>query len=72
MHVHPPKPVHGWREFLNEVAIIVVGILIALAAENIVERMRWNEEADHATESVKDELETAAVYAWERMAISPA
>ncbi len=30
MHVHKPKPLHGLREFLSEIAVIVFGILIAL------------------------------------------
>ena len=33
MHFHLPKPLHGWREFVGEVAIIVLGVLIALGAE---------------------------------------
>ena len=33
MHFHLPKPLHGWREFLGEVGIIVIGVLIALGAE---------------------------------------
>jgi hypothetical protein len=36
MHVHLPKPLHGWRVFSGEVGIIVVGVLIALAAEQMV------------------------------------
>lgn len=36
MHVHLPKPLHGWREFAGEVGIIVLGVLIALAAEQLV------------------------------------
>lgn len=30
MHFHLPKPLHGWREFVGEVGIIVLGGLIAL------------------------------------------
>ena len=30
MHIHLPKPLHGWRVFVGEVAIIVLGVLIAL------------------------------------------
>ncbi len=26
MHFHLPKPLHGWREFVGEVGIIVVGV----------------------------------------------
>jgi hypothetical protein len=36
MHIHLPKPLHGWRAFLGEVGIIVVGVLIALSAEQVV------------------------------------
>ena len=25
MHVHLPKPIHGWRQFFGEVGIIVLG-----------------------------------------------
>jgi hypothetical protein len=32
-----PKPLHGWREFVGEVGIIVLGVLIALGAQQIVE-----------------------------------
>ena len=41
MHFHLPKPLHGWREFVGEVGIIVVGILIALAGEQLVEGFHW-------------------------------
>src|SRR5438477_531820 len=45
MHVHLPKPLHGWRAFAGEVGIIVVGVLIALAAEQLVETLRWQSAA---------------------------
>ena len=48
MDIHKPKPWHGWREFLKEYAIIVVGVLTALAAEQVVERVRWMERVDAA------------------------
>jgi len=41
MHFHLPKPLHGWREFAGEVGIIVVGVLIALGAEQLVEDLHW-------------------------------
>jgi hypothetical protein len=37
MEIHKPKPVHNWREFLSEISVVVVGIVIALAGEQIVE-----------------------------------
>ena len=44
MHFHLPKPLHGWREFVGEVGIIVIGVLIALGAEQVVESMHWRSE----------------------------
>jgi hypothetical protein len=37
MDIHKPKPWRGLREFLKEYLIIVVGVLTALAGEQIVE-----------------------------------
>ena len=44
MHFHLPKPLHGWREFVGEVGIIVIGVLIALGAEQVVETLHWRDE----------------------------
>lgn len=56
MHFHLPKPLHGWREFAGEVGIIVVGVLIALAAEQVVEDLHWRSEGHNAVESLKVEM----------------
>jgi hypothetical protein len=55
MHFHLPKPLHGWREFLGEVGIIVVGVLIALSAEQIVESIHWNHEVEAERASLLQE-----------------
>jgi hypothetical protein len=41
MEIHKPKPWHGWREFLKEYAIVVIGVLTALAGEQFVEMLHW-------------------------------
>ena len=41
MHFSLPKPLHGWREFAGEVGIIVVGVIIALSAEQVVAALHW-------------------------------
>jgi hypothetical protein len=56
MHFHLPKPLHGWREFAGEVGIIVVGVLIALGAEQIVETLQWREKVRHAEQAMRLEL----------------
>lgn len=56
MHVHLPKPLHGWREFAGEVGIIVLGVLIALALEAIVERVNWHSKVAEARQELRYEV----------------
>jgi|KBSMisStandDraft_5_1062788.scaffolds.fasta_scaffold102506_2 hypothetical protein len=56
MDIHKPKPWRGWREFLKEYLIIVVGVLTALAAEALVQRLHENRLQAEARESVRGEL----------------
>ena len=44
MPVHLPKPLHGWREFAGEVGIIVLGVLIALGAEQLIQTIHSQRE----------------------------
>jgi hypothetical protein len=37
MHIHRPKPLHGWRDILLEIGVIVVGIVIAVGLEQSTE-----------------------------------
>lgn len=56
MHVHLPKPLHGWRQFVGEVGIIVLGVLIALSAEQVVEHFRNLAELHKAENAMRSEL----------------
>ena len=56
MHFRLPKPLHGWREFVGEVAIIVLGVLIALAAEQAVQSVEWRKKVDAAVVDMDNEL----------------
>jgi hypothetical protein len=56
MEVHKPRPVHSLREFLKEVGIIVLGVVIALAAEQAVEAIHWRNKVSEAAESMRLEL----------------
>ena len=71
MHFHLPKPIHGWREFLGEIAIIVVGVLIALGAEQVVETFHLRRETDEAMGGVRAELGLDAGVFEERAAVQP-
>lgn len=57
MHFHLPRPLHGWREFIGEVGIIVVGVLVALGAEQLVENLHHRSEARDARAAIQGELE---------------
>jgi hypothetical protein len=52
MHFHLPKALHGWRDFLKEVGIIVVGVLIALGAEQLVQSWHWRHETAATREAL--------------------
>jgi type II secretory pathway pseudopilin PulG len=57
MHIHVPKPLHGWRAFAGEVGIIVLGVLIALGAGQAVERINERGEVHEARQNVVAEVE---------------
>jgi type II secretory pathway pseudopilin PulG len=57
MHIHLPKPLHGWRQFLNEYAIIVLGVLTALALDQLVEAAHERRLAREATAAINQELQ---------------
>ncbi|CAN5519520.1 hypothetical protein BH09PSE4_BH09PSE4_10700 [soil metagenome] len=69
LDIHRPKPIHGWREFAKEVGIIVLGVLIALAGEQLVETYREREMAASAAEAINGELIASAANAAMRIAL---
>jgi hypothetical protein len=71
MHVHLPKGFHGWREFAKEVGIIVLGVLIALGFEQLVQAWRWREQANNTRQAITNETQLAALWAEERLAVQP-
>lgn len=48
----------GWRSFSGEVSIVVLGVLLALAAQQIVEKISERNVAEITRTAVRDELET--------------
>jgi hypothetical protein len=56
MYVQLPKPLHGWRAFAGEVGIIVLGVLIALGAEQVIETIRGNAQLAAFRQAVDNEL----------------
>lgn len=58
MHFHLPKPIHGWRAFIGEVGVIVLGVLIALGAEQVADAVRWQYEVDQFRRAIQAEIAT--------------
>ena len=57
MDTHKPKPWHSIRGFLKEYAIIVVGVLTALGAGQVVEQIHENRMSAEAREAVRAEID---------------
>lgn len=71
MHFHLPKPLHGWRELVGEVGIIVVGVLIALGAEQLVERAHWNHQVELERAALHSEIVSNLDSVQLRMVLEP-
>ena len=56
MEIHKPRPVHNWRELVSEVGVVVVGIIIALSAEQLIDRLEWHHKIDRAEEQMRLEM----------------
>ena len=56
MDIHKPKPWHGFREFLKEYLIIVLGVLTALALEQFVDGLHWRHKVDQAERNMRVEV----------------
>lgn len=69
MDIHKPKPVHSWREFASEIGVIVIGVLIALSAEQAVEWFHWRGETAEAREAMDADLQDLANAAQERVGL---
>jgi hypothetical protein len=73
MHFQIPKPLHGWRQFVGEVGIIVLGVLIALGFEQFVSALQWRHETQAARQSlledVADNLEEASARQFQQQCI---
>jgi len=56
---------HGWREFVGEVGIIVLGVLIALGAQQVVETMQTRQRIRETRAALDAELSrNLAAFEW--------
>ena len=60
MDIHAPdKPIHSWREFAVHIAIVTIGILIALSLEGIREAVHDHHLVKETRENFQRELKDA-------------
>jgi len=56
VEIHKPKPIHSWRDFGKELGTIVLGIIIAISLEHLVESWSWQQEVKDARQSIRGEI----------------
>lgn len=66
-----PSPVRGERGLLAEIAVIVVGVLIALTADQGVQWLNWRSQVSDARQALRGELGHNLVAIRKRMALAP-
>ena len=68
---HHPHPVHTWKEFLREIGIIMIGVLLALGAEQVAEAFHWRHEVEVEREALRTEARENLSAAAYRMSLQP-
>jgi len=71
MEIHKPRPWHGLRELAKEVAVIVIGVAIALTGEQGVETLHWAHKTHVAEQAMGQELANDLAFAQEQQRLSP-
>ena len=51
-----PHPWHDWRENVREIAIVVVGVFIALVAQQLADDWQWRQKTRSAIAAMRHEL----------------
>lgn len=64
-------PPQGWRALSWEIGVVVIGVLIALGAQEFVDELYWKGEAGKARRSIEAELLEHERDAYERLAVTP-
>jgi hypothetical protein len=72
VEIHKPKPARNLREFFSEVAVVLVGIVIALAGEQMLISLERHHKMRLVTEEMRQEVSgDGGPQVLERVALSP-
>jgi hypothetical protein len=66
-----PKGDRGWRWFVAEYAVVFVGVLTALVAQQAAESLNWRQKVAAARDAIRLEVADSAYAAEERVALRP-
>ena len=56
MRFQLPQPLHGWRVFAGEVGVIVLGVLLALGAQQVAEDLQMRSEVREFRRTIDHEI----------------
>ena len=70
MRLNRWKPENGWRAFSTELIVVVLGVLIALGAEQVVKQINTNKEVTEARTALREEIGSATADIRARLALS--
>ena len=65
------NPPHGWRAVAWELAIVTLGVLIALGVQQVAESTNWRSKANDGQERLKAELLINGAYMAEQVMVAP-
>ena len=71
MKLHKLRPRDGWRVFSGEVGVIVLGVLIALVAQQVAEDWQWRQNVARTKSDLNAQISTAVANSAERAAVDP-
>ena len=71
MKLHRLRPRDGWRVFAGEVGVIVLGVLIALVAQQVAENWQWRQTVARTKADLDDQIHAAIANSAERAAVDP-
>ena len=70
MPIKLPTPLNGWRVFAGEVGVIVLGVLIALGAQQAVDTIQWRKEVRLTEDALTIEIADSVLHASERQMVN--
>lgn len=65
------RPPHGWHAVAWELLIVTLGVLIALAAQQVAEGWQWRQRTDEARTRLARELGAMSAQLYERLIVQP-